>query len=239
MPQVTENSSFLVTSDHLAICWVFVVQISMGYLCYFFGRFACKIHIQSVSFSFPLCLTVPTCLTILFIVAGFRASDPCYFNGILPNYLFFKTPDTGNFFLYVTEYHVWMWVLWLFSQVWITLHIWSSRCNKNAPTDTLFVMPMYNGLVIDQSMTLNRRQHAVEEIVKVAEIIGHDDDQYRRRFEELNHLQDNEMIKPSDRIPQVRNNLNKLFTKKNLSFHHYYNSRCTSAQQCGMKQKRK
>ncbi|XP_055703562.1 chitin synthase chs-2-like [Phlebotomus papatasi] len=203
MPQVTENSSFLVTSDHLAICWVFVVQILMGYLCYFFGRFACKIHIQSVSFSFPLCLTVPTCLTILFIVAGFRASDPCYFNGILPNYLFFKTPDTDDFFLYITQYHAWMWVLWLFSQVWITLHIWSSRCNKNAPTDTLFVMPMYNGLVIDQSMTLNRRQHAVEEIVKVAEIIGHDDDQYRRRFEELNHLQDNETIKPSDRIPQV------------------------------------
>ena len=53
---------------------------------------------------------------------------------------------------------VWIWVLWLFSQAWITVHIWTPHSFRLAPTEKLFVTPMYNALLIDQSLVLNRRR---------------------------------------------------------------------------------
>ena len=53
---------------------------------------------------------------------------------------------------------VWIWVLWLFSQAWITAHIWTPHSFRLAPTEKLFVTPMYNALLIDQSLALNRRR---------------------------------------------------------------------------------
>lgn len=51
-----------------------------------------------------------------------------------------------------------MWLLWLLSQTWVTLHIWTPKCERLASTEKLFVTPMYNGLLIDQAMGLNRRR---------------------------------------------------------------------------------
>lgn len=53
--------------------------------------------------------------------------------------------------------HAWVWLLWLLSQTWITLHIWTPKCERLATTEKLFVRPMYDALLIDQSMSLNRR----------------------------------------------------------------------------------
>lgn len=52
----------------------------------------------------------------------------------------------------------WAWLLWLLSQTWITIHIWTPKCERLATTEKLFVSPMYCGLLIDQSMALNRRR---------------------------------------------------------------------------------
>ena len=54
--------------------------------------------------------------------------------------------------------HAWVWLLWLLSQTWITLHIWTPKCERLASTEKLFVTPMYNGLLIDQSLGMNRRR---------------------------------------------------------------------------------
>lgn len=54
--------------------------------------------------------------------------------------------------------HAWIWLLWLLSQTWITLHIWTPKCERLATTEKLFVTPMYNGLLIDQSLGMNRRR---------------------------------------------------------------------------------
>ncbi|GAB0098083.1 Chitin synthase [Sergentomyia squamirostris] len=202
MPDMTENDKFTIQSTHFAIFWILLIQMLSGYFTYFFARFACKIHIQSVSFSFPLCLTVPISMTLMFVLAGQREQNTCVFDGFIPNYLFFNTPTTEKFIVYLRNDAPWIWVLWLFSQVWITLHIWSPRCNKNAPTDVLFVSPMYNGLVMDQSMVLNRRQFPEEELVKAAEI-RKEDDYESQRFDERVQLQQFEGIKPEDLIPQV------------------------------------
>ena len=53
---------------------------------------------------------------------------------------------------------VWIWALWLLSQVWLTTHIWFPKSFRLAPTEKLFVTPMYSALLIDQSLVLNRRR---------------------------------------------------------------------------------
>ncbi len=52
----------------------------------------------------------------------------------------------------------WIWLLWLLSQTWIALHIWTPKCERLASTERLFVTPMYNALLIDQSLALNRKR---------------------------------------------------------------------------------
>jgi len=58
----------------------------------------------------------------------------------------------------ITNQYAWMWLLWLLSQTWITLHIWTPKCERLATTEKLFINPFYNSLLIDQSMGLNRRR---------------------------------------------------------------------------------
>lgn len=154
-------------STHLSIFYVFLTHLLASYICYVFSKFACKIQIQSFSFAFPVNLTVPVAVSVLLILCGLRESDVCYFHHILPDYLFFTSPPIYNLLDYLTNEYAWIWILWLISQSWITQHIWTPKCDKNASTDILFVSPLYNSLVIDQSLTLNRRREDREEHFKI------------------------------------------------------------------------
>lgn len=58
---------------------------------------------------------------------------------------------------FISQEMAWVWLLWLLSQTWITLHIWTPKCERLASTEKLFVIPMYNSLLIDQSLGMNRR----------------------------------------------------------------------------------
>jgi chitin synthase len=49
-------------------------------------------------------------------------------------------------------------IVWLLSQTWIGIHIFMPHCERLAPTEKLFVTPMYLSLLIDQSLMLNRRR---------------------------------------------------------------------------------
>lgn len=40
----------------------------------------------------------------------------------------------------------------------ITLHIWIPHCERLAPSEKLFVTPMYCSILMDQSLSLNRRK---------------------------------------------------------------------------------
>jgi len=60
-------------------------------LCYVFGKYACKICIQHLSFALPLTLAVPLTMAILATV------NPCFFNNPFFGSLEFVTP-TGNYF---------------------------------------------------------------------------------------------------------------------------------------------
>ncbi|XP_037071620.1 chitin synthase chs-2-like [Pollicipes pollicipes] len=145
-------------SDGNTAIYVCLIQIFAAYSAYIFGKFACKICIQGFSFAFPVNLTIPVTLSLLLMGCGLRSGDACFLRDTIPGYLFFECPRGDYIKDFIAGEHVWIWVLWLFSQTWITLHIWTPHCERLATTEKLFVTPMYNSLLIDQSLGMNRRQ---------------------------------------------------------------------------------
>lgn len=97
-------------------------------------------------------------ISLLIAACGIRNGDPCFFHGTIPDYLFFESPPVFKINDFATREMAWAWLLWLLSQTWITLHIWTPKCERLATTEKLFVSPMYSGLLIDQSLALNRRR---------------------------------------------------------------------------------
>lgn len=147
-----------INAEYNTVIYVLLLQIVAAYLCYIFGKFACKILIQGFSYAFPVNLTIPVSISLLIAACGIRDGDPCFFSGTIPDYLFFESPPVFGLRDFTAREMAWAWLLWLLSQTWITLHIWTPKCERLATTEKLFVSPMYSGLLIDQSMALNRRR---------------------------------------------------------------------------------
>uniref|UniRef100_A0A1B6CU26 chitin synthase n=1 Tax=Clastoptera arizonana TaxID=38151 RepID=A0A1B6CU26_9HEMI len=145
-------------AEYNTAVYVLIMHIIAAYLCYIFGKFACKIVIQGFSYAFPVNLTIPVTISILLAACGLRQADPCFFHHSIPDYLFFEAPPVYFLNEFITRQQAWVWLLWLLSQTWITLHIWTPKAERLATTEKLFVRPMYDSLLIDQSLGLNRRR---------------------------------------------------------------------------------
>ncbi|XP_050429583.1 chitin synthase chs-2 [Adelges cooleyi] len=154
---ITTGDTVDVDAEYITALHVLLIQIISAYLCYIFGKFACKIMIQGFSYAFPVNLTVPVTMSALIIACGLRHDDPCFFHESIPDYLFFDSPDVNFLNNFIAKEHVWVWLLWLLSQTWVTLHIWTPKCERLATTEKLFARPMYDALLIDQSLGMNRR----------------------------------------------------------------------------------
>ncbi|GJQ87499.1 hypothetical protein Trydic_g10257 [Trypoxylus dichotomus] len=137
--------------------WVFLINIFATYICYIVGKWACKINVQGFSYSFPINLTVPVCLSVLIAMCGQYMADNCAFRHTIPLHMFFNSPPIYELRDFIFQQHVWIWLLWLLSQAWITRHTWLPKCEKLATTEKLFVRPMYEPFLIDQDLALNRR----------------------------------------------------------------------------------
>ena len=191
--------------------WVLIIQIFSAYFAYIFGKFACKICIQGFSFAFPVNLTIPVVVSLLISACGVRNGDACFMKGYFPDYLYWKCP-TGDFLNdFISNDYAWIWLIWLLSQTWITLHIWTPQCERLASTEKLFVTPMYVSLLIDQSLCLNRRRDDEGE-VKTEELeldrVGMDDNDISQYYETISiHTESsqpgNTKTKTSDSITRI------------------------------------
>ncbi|XP_022241118.1 uncharacterized protein LOC106458718 [Limulus polyphemus] len=163
------DEEIVIDSFEMTPIYVALIQVSASLLCYVFGKFACKICIQGFSFAFPISLTVPVTMSLLIGACGIRTENECFYENILPKYLFWTCPE-GEFFQdFVSKQFAWIWLVWLLSQTWIAIHIWTPKCERLASTEKLFVNPMYIGVLVDQSIALNRRRDDIAE-VKSSEI---------------------------------------------------------------------
>ncbi|CAH2104565.1 unnamed protein product [Euphydryas editha] len=150
------GGTFELSAEPLTAIWVALIQASAAYICYASGKLACKILIQNFSFTFALSLVGPVTVNILIVLCGLRNSNPCAFRSTIPDYLFFEIPPVYFLKDYVGREMTWIWLLWLLSQSWITIHNWMPRCERLASTDKLFSKPWYSGPLVDQSLLLNR-----------------------------------------------------------------------------------
>ncbi|XP_018562636.1 uncharacterized protein LOC108904526 isoform X1 [Anoplophora glabripennis] len=162
LPDISEiiptGDDTVVPSSDITPIYVLLINIAGSYFAYIFGKFACKIMIQGFSYAFPVNLTIPVTISMLIAACGLRNGDPCFFHDTIPDYLFFETPAAVFLNDFISHQHAWIWLLWLLSQTWITIHIWTPKCERLARTEKLQVTPMYEGLLIDQSMGMNRRR---------------------------------------------------------------------------------
>ncbi|GAB0097474.1 Chitin synthase [Sergentomyia squamirostris] len=186
-----------VDAAYNTVIYLIVIQVLAAYFCYVFGKFACKILIQGFSYAFPVNLTIPVSISLLIAACGIRNGDPCFFHGSIPDYLFFDSPPVFRLSDFASRQMAWAWLLWLLSQTWITLHIWTPKCERLATTEKLFVSPMYNSLLIDQSMALNRRRDDQADVKTedLAEIEKEKGDEY---YETISvHTEGSAVQKPS------------------------------------------
>lgn len=79
-------------------------------------------------------------------------------------YIFWHVVNEKKFEYSVDSAHGWnniivsmIWMAGLLTQFLVTLHIWKETSESLASTEQLFVNPMYNSILIDQSLTMNRR----------------------------------------------------------------------------------
>lgn len=190
-------------SSSMAVFWILFTHAAASYVCYIFSKFACKIQIQTVSFAFPVNLTVPTAISVLLILCGFRATDTCAFHGFFPDYLFFNPPPVYNLGDYLLNEFAWFAIFWILSQTWITKHIWFPKSDKNAFTDHLFVTPLYNSLLIDQSVALNRRRIDQTESIQKKDMMKSTDEDTENIIDAQAKIFNKESVQPQDRIPQI------------------------------------
>lgn len=211
LPDVIANSAIgdtvEIDAEYNTVIYVLLVQIVAAYLCYIFGKFACKILIQGFSYAFPVNLTIPVSISLLIAACGIRNGDPCFFYGSIPDYLFFESPPVFRLSDFAAREMAWAWLLWLLSQTWITLHIWTPKCERLATTEKLFVSPMYSGLLIDQSMALNRRRDDQAD-VKTEELAEIDKEKGDEYYETISVHTDGSVphkpsIKNSDHITRI------------------------------------
>ncbi|CAG7817051.1 unnamed protein product [Allacma fusca] len=187
-----------------AVTHTLVVQMLAAYICYIFGKFACKICIQGFSFAFPVSLAVPVTISILISLCGLRSENPCFWDSFLPQYLYWSCPKGDNFISdFIFKENAWVWLLWLLSQTWVALHIWTPKCERLASTERLFVTPMYSSLLIDQSLALNRKRDDDNDI-RTDEV---EQDPSETDYEEIRSIDSSHKEKDSkfkaDTIPRI------------------------------------
>lgn len=199
LKQLVHDKEETISSSAL---WVLLIHALGSYICYITGKFACRILIQGIGFALPVTITVPVVVSLLITFCGLRQSDPCYFSGIIPDYLFFTSPGLSDL-EFLSEKHAWVWLLWLLSQAWICLHIWKPNVDRLMSTEILFSMPGYESLFVDQSLALNRR-HDNRRRSSKEEL----DEGFEERFElDFHFLEDmepgSERVLDSDHIRRV------------------------------------
>ena len=167
-PWTPENANGieLIWKDQKLPWKILVTQVCCGYVASAVGKLACSFNIQKFSFALPLTLVMPTTIATILGLCEVRSGDPCVWdNKNFPNHLFYQCPmdyadtlgyDTIPKYLFVDLYG-WAWIFLFLAQCWITIHIWMPKSPKLASSEQMFGTPSYNGLLVDQSMALNRR----------------------------------------------------------------------------------
>merc|ERR1711892_234093 len=153
--------------------WVLLIQIFTALFAYVSAKFASKVWIQTLGFALPITCVTPACLGIVLSMCGARSTDKCSFENdsfYIPNRLFFECPALGSLIFYSWESDIWLFLIWFISYIWISIHVWYPKSPRLASTEQIFGTPFYDGIFIDQSLMLNRRNDGLQ-VLKAEDIV--------------------------------------------------------------------
>uniref|UniRef100_A0A1I7XD52 chitin synthase n=1 Tax=Heterorhabditis bacteriophora TaxID=37862 RepID=A0A1I7XD52_HETBA len=146
------------TSPYDAL-WIVLVQVAAVFVCYHSSKFACKVMMQRMGFALPMALSVPATVFVLSSSCTFRTNDSCHMTNALTKELFWRCFSSYNSFGdFILSPQTWIWLCWLLSQCWITIHLWTPKHERLARSEKLFILPYYIGAFVDQSLAFNRRR---------------------------------------------------------------------------------
>ncbi|CAB3404677.1 unnamed protein product [Caenorhabditis bovis] len=139
--------------------WAVFIQIGAVFICYHSSKFACKVMMQRMGFALPMALSVPVTVFFLSFACAQRAKDACYLTEIITFELFWQCSGAyTSFGDFVLSPQTWIWLCWLASQFWITIHLWAPKHERLAKSEKLFILPYYTSAFVDQSLAFNRRR---------------------------------------------------------------------------------
>ncbi|VDK53649.1 unnamed protein product [Anisakis simplex] len=114
---------------------------------------------QRIGFALPMLLTVPATVFVLSSMCQERDSDSCYLTWLLSKELFWNCQGrTGSLKELMLSPQTWIWLCWLISQFWITIHLWMPKHERLAKTEKLFMLFSYSGPFVDQALAFSRRR---------------------------------------------------------------------------------
>ncbi|XP_063978439.1 chitin synthase chs-2-like [Diachasmimorpha longicaudata] len=155
----TEQVQYLSVSSSVPLL-IFFIHVITSFGTYFAGTCASRSLMQKFGLAIPVSLTVPSTIVCIFVLSVVREGDVCALHNFLPDYIFFKLPfeHIGAVSDVLEHWEQWLWIPWLFSQAWVTMHIWTPQSERLAKTTRLFIISLYDSLMIDQSLMLSRRR---------------------------------------------------------------------------------
>ncbi|XP_071565926.1 chitin synthase chs-2 isoform X3 [Temnothorax nylanderi] len=132
--------------------YIFAIQAACAMMMYQSCKFAYRTHMHQFGFAFPtnlaslgaVCLIVTLC-------------NKDIFRNVTTDYLFFEEFLFGNWDEFLSSWYIWFWLIWLMSQIWITMHLWTTENERLALAERIFSTITYDSLMIDQCLALNRR----------------------------------------------------------------------------------
>ncbi|XP_012535392.1 chitin synthase chs-2 [Monomorium pharaonis] len=137
--------------------YIFGIQAICAMTMYQSCKFAYRTHMHQFGFAFPINLATPGAVCLIVTLCTFRNKDNCAFHKVTSDYLFFEEFLFGNWNQFLSGWYIWFWLIWLASQIWITMHLWTTENERLALAERIFSIITYDSLMIDQCLALNRR----------------------------------------------------------------------------------
>ncbi|XP_074100057.1 chitin synthase chs-2 isoform X3 [Cotesia typhae] len=195
---ITEETAAFITVDSSMLLVVLFSHALSSFVLYSAGKFAVKTLMQRFGFALPLSLVTSVSFIVMIIVCILRENNPCAFHGLIGDYLFFTSPKINVMAASFLQWQCLLWLLILLSQVWTTVHIWTSYCERLATTHRIFALPFYDSLIIDQSLMLNRRKDNFHKHKK-----SNKDDHEHNRHDSENNLNTSRWVSPNDQVTKI------------------------------------
>ncbi|KAK0162509.1 hypothetical protein PV327_006282 [Microctonus hyperodae] len=145
------------TTNSTTLFIILLINGAASFLSYSASKFSSQTLMQRFGFALPSILTLPITLVLIFSLSFLRWENVCAMHEIMPDYIFFNSPQNSPGIW--SEWQYWIWFLQLLSCTWTTVHIWMPHCERLATADRIFAVPSYDSLIVDQSLMLNRRKY--------------------------------------------------------------------------------